>query len=322
MPMSCRTPDVIDTHMAHPRARLDFTDGARRPGSPSGVPSAPATAFAYDQRLGNTARLLMAGQMNYMDDAPGGGIATIWLPTGSMSGPQSTMVLREAKLGPDGQTFRGVRMQQAGSVGMGDRLKMLYSGEYVMVGLDKSAMSLRPRLELNAQDFGCLARSGDFCRGAGRDGAARSRRSRRERGFGRCGQPARFVPDIIWRNGGPVLEGGWHEEISATRKLGPHSDVQVAAFHDDDRNTALYGRGGDLPANDYLQDYFSNAFAYDGGSMNSWGTRIAVREQLSDNIEVTAVYSYAGALTPGRRGCRRLARHAEDGDAQLRGRIR
>src|SRR5262249_50761513 len=52
---------VIDTHMAHPKARLDFTDGARRPGSPSGVPSAPATAFAYDQRLGNTARLLMAG---------------------------------------------------------------------------------------------------------------------------------------------------------------------------------------------------------------------------------------------------------------------
>ena len=37
-------PTVIDTHMAHPKARLDFTDGARRPGSPSGVPSAPATA--------------------------------------------------------------------------------------------------------------------------------------------------------------------------------------------------------------------------------------------------------------------------------------
>src|ERR1700733_12960239 len=44
-------PTVVDTHMAHPKARLDFTDGARRPGSPSGVPSAPATAFASDQRL-------------------------------------------------------------------------------------------------------------------------------------------------------------------------------------------------------------------------------------------------------------------------------
>src|SRR5262249_61663197 len=110
------------------KARLDFTDGARRPGSPSGVPSAPATAFAYDQRLGNTARLLMAGQMNYMDDAPGGGIATIWLPTGSMSGPQSTMVLREAKLGPHRQTFPGVRLPQAGSVGIGHHPKLFYSG--------------------------------------------------------------------------------------------------------------------------------------------------------------------------------------------------
>jgi hypothetical protein len=289
---------VIDTHMAHPKARLDFTDGARRPGSPSGVPSAPATAFAYDQRLGHTARLLMAGQMNYMDDAPGGGIATIWLPTGSMSGPQSTLVLREAKLGPDGQTFRGVRMQQAGSVGLGERLKMLYSGEYVMVGLDKSAMSLRPRLELDAKISDAWRAAVIFAEEPG--GMAPLDPEDRDASADLAAAVSELdsFPTLLWRGGSPVLEGGWHEEISATRKLGPHSDVQVAAFHDDDRNTALYGRGGDLPASDYLQDYFSNAFAYDGGSMNSWGTRVAVREQLSDNIEVTAVYSYAGALSP------------------------
>jgi len=291
-------PKVIDTHMAHPRARLDFTDGARRPGSPSGVPSAPATAFAYDQRLGHTARLLMAGQANYIDDAPGGGVATIWLPTGSLSGPRSTMVLREAKLGPDGQTFRGVRMQQSGSVGMGNRLKMLYSGEYVMVGLDKSAMSLRPRLELQAKISDAWRTAVIFAEEPG--GMAPLDPEDRDASADLAAAVSELdsFPTLLWRNGSPVLEGGWHEEISATRKLGPHSDIQVAAFHDDDRNTALYGRGGDMPANDYLQDYFSNAFAYDGGSMNSWGTRIAVREQLSDNIEVTAVYSYAGALTP------------------------
>ena len=112
----------LDKQVLRPRARLEFTDGARRPGSASGVPSAPATAFAYDQKLGRTARLLMAGQMNYMDSAPGGGIATVWLPTGSLgSGPHSTLVFREAKLGPDGQTFRGVRMEQGGTLGLGDR---------------------------------------------------------------------------------------------------------------------------------------------------------------------------------------------------------
>jgi hypothetical protein len=289
---------VIDTHMAHPKARLDFTDGARRPGSPSGVPSAPATAFAYDQRLGHTARLLMAGQMNYMDDAPGGGIATIWLPTGSMSGPQSTMVLREAKLGPDGQTFRGVRMQQAGSIGLGEHLKMLYSGEYVMVGLDKSATSLRPRVELDAKLSDSWRAAVIFAEEPG--GMAPLDPEDRDASADLAAAVSELdsFPTLLWRGGSPVLEGGWHEEISATRKLGPHSDIQVAAFHDDDRNTAIYGRGGDAPAADYLQDYFSNAFAYDGGSMNSWGTRVAVREQLTDNIEVTAVYSYAGALSP------------------------
>src|ERR1700743_2079676 len=60
-------PTVIDTHMAHPNARLDFTDAARPPGLHSAVSHVPRKAFAYDQRLGNTARLLMAGQMNYMD---------------------------------------------------------------------------------------------------------------------------------------------------------------------------------------------------------------------------------------------------------------
>ena len=290
--------NVIDTHMAHPRARLDFTDGARRPGSPSGVPSAPATAFAYDQRLGNTARLLMAGQMNYIDDAPGGGIATIWLPTGSLSGPRSTMVLREAKLGPDGQTFRGVRMQQAGSVGIGDHLKMLYSGEYVMVGLDKSAMSLRPRLELQAKLSDDWHAAVIFAEQPGGMEPLDPEDHDASADLAAAVSELDSFPTLLWRNGGPVLEGGWHEEVAATRKLGPHSDIQVAAFHDDDRDTALYGRGGDVPATDYLQDYFSNAFAYDGGSMNSWGTRVAVREQLTDNIEVTAVYSYAGALTP------------------------
>jgi hypothetical protein len=292
------SPTVIDTHMAHPKARLDFTDGARRPGSPSGVPSAPATAFAYDQRLGNTARLLMAGQMNYMDDAPGGGIATIWLPTGSLSGPQSTMVLREAKLGPDGQTFRGVRMQQAGSVGMGDHLKLLYSGEYVMVGLDRSASSLRPRVELDAKISDGWRAAVIFAEEPGGMASLDPEDHDASADLAAAVNELDSFPTLLFRGNNPVLEGGWHEEISAERKLGPHSEIEVAAFHDDDRNTAIYGRGGDLPTADYLQDYFSNAFAYDGGSMNSWGTRIAIREELTDNISVTAVYSYAGALTP------------------------
>jgi len=289
-----------DKQVLRPRARMEFTDGARRPGSASGVPSAPATAFAYDQKLGRTSRLLMAGEMNYMDAAPGGGFATVWLPTGSLSsGIHSTLVLREAKLGPEGQTFHGVRMEQGGTLGLGERVKLLYSGEYVLVGLDKSASSLRPRLELDTKLTNAWRTAIIF---AEEPGSGMSNLEPDDHDAGAALATAvndlDSFPTLLWRNGSPELEGGWHEEVSATRKLGSHGELQAAAFHDDDSHVAVYGRGGRLPTSDYLQDYFSNAFAYDGGSENSWGTRVALREKLTDDIEIATVYAFAGALSP------------------------
>jgi hypothetical protein len=55
------TKGSIDSRGAQPRMQLEFTDGARRPGSVSNLASSPATAFAYDQKLGGTNRLVVAG---------------------------------------------------------------------------------------------------------------------------------------------------------------------------------------------------------------------------------------------------------------------
>lgn len=289
----------LDNQVLRPKARLEFTDGARRPGSASGVPSAPATAFAYDQKLGRSGRLLMAGQMNYLDSSPGGGVAAIWLPTGSLgSGPHSTLVIRDAKLGPDGQIFRGVRMEQGGTLNLGEHAKLLYSGEYVLVGLDKAATSLRPRLELDAKLSDSWRGTVIFAEQPGGLGNLDPDASEAGAALAAAVSDLDSFPTLLFRNGSPVLEGGWHEEIAAQHKVGTHGELQVAAFHDDNSNVAIYGRGGDLPSSDYLQDYFSNAFAYDGGSLNSWGTRVALREKISDDIEITTVYAYAGALSP------------------------
>src|SRR5260370_41606732 len=46
-----------------PRMRMEFTDGARRPASASSIASSPATAVAYDQKLGGTSRMILAGQV-------------------------------------------------------------------------------------------------------------------------------------------------------------------------------------------------------------------------------------------------------------------
>jgi hypothetical protein len=287
-----------DAPSNRPKARLEFTDGARRPGSASNLPAAPATAFAYDQKLGGTGRLLLSGQVNYLDSAPGGGFATVWLPNGSLgAGSHTTLVMREAKVGPAGQTFRGVRMEQGGSIGLGERSRLLYSGEYVLVGLGTAASSLRPRVELDTRLSDVWRAAVIF---AEQPGAAQPLDFDDLDSGGALAASLNELdsfPALLWRGGHPELEGGWHEEVSAERKLG-RGQIQIAAFHDDNRHVAVYGRGNDLPASDYLPDSFSNAFAYDGGSLNSWGTRLALREKLSEDLELAAVYAFAGALTP------------------------
>ncbi len=281
-----------------PRSRLELTSGARRPGSVSNLADAAGTAFAYDQRVSAVGRLLLAGQVSY-ERAPAGGIATIWLPSGSLTaGPRTTLVLREAKQGMEGPTFRGVRLDQSGVVGLGDRVAVHYGAEYILVGLGRSASALRPRMEVDFRvndDWGASlifaaqpgAPSFTEADEAGQSGALITALNQLD-----------AFPALLWRHGRPVLEGGWHEEISAQRKLGARGKLQVAAFHDDNRHVALYGRGGNLPGGDILRDFFSNGFVTDGGSYSAWGTRVALREKLSDTVELTAIYTLAGALVP------------------------
>lgn len=288
----------LDVQAYRPKARLEFTDGARRPGSASNLPAAPATAFAYDQKVGSSARLLVAGQMNYLDSAPGGGFATVWLPSGSLgSGAHTTLVMREAKVGAGGQTFRGVRLEQGGSIGLGERSKLLYSGEFVMVGLGTAASSLRPRFEFDTQLSEAWRAAVIFAEQPG--AALPTDFDDLDSGGALAASVSELdsFPALLWRGGHPELEGGWHEEVAAERKLG-RGELQVAAFHDDNRHVAVYGRGNDLPSADYLPDAISNSFAYDGGSLNTWGARAALREKLTDDLEIAAAYAFAGALSP------------------------
>jgi hypothetical protein len=282
-----------------PRMRMEFTDGARRPTSASSVDSSPSTSVAYDQKLGGTSRMILAGQVSYDGDAPAGGMAAVWLPTGTLgAGPHTALVLREAKLGPVGPTFRGIRFDQGGALALGDHAVLRYGGEYILVGLGASASSLRPRAELNVRltdDWSTAIVFASMPKGPGPLEANE-------------GQPGGALtaalneldafPALLWRGGRPVLQNGLHEEIAAERKFSTRGKLQIAGFHDDNRHVAVFGRGSDLPTADYFQDYFSSDFAYDGGSSSSWGTRVAFREKLDGDVELTAVYSFGGALTP------------------------
>ncbi|HET9994011.1 MAG TPA: carboxypeptidase-like regulatory domain-containing protein [Candidatus Acidoferrum sp.] len=282
-----------------PRLRMEFTDGARRPVSASSIASSPATAVAYDQKLGGNSRVILAGQISYDHDSPGGGIATVWLPTGTIgAGPHTALVLREAKLSPEGPTFRGVRLDQGGALALGDRLVLHYGGEYVLVGLGAAAFSLRPRAELNIRVSDNWHAAMIFASMPTGPGPLESSDGQPGGALAAALNELDAFPALLWREGKPVLQSGWHEELAAERKIGARSKVQIAGFHDDNRHVAVYGRGSNLPTTDYFQDYLSNGFAYDGGSSSSWGTRIAFRQKLDGDLEWTAIYSFGGALTP------------------------
>jgi len=282
-----------------PRVRMEFTNGARRPVSASNIAPSPATAVAYDQKLGGTSRLIFAGQMSYDEDAPGGGVATVWLPTGTLgAGPHTALVLREAKIGPGGPSFRGVRLDQGGALTLGDRLLVRYGSEYVLVGLGAAASSLRPRAELSyrlSENWNTALIFASMPSGPGPLEAAEGQSSGI---LAAALNELDAFPTLLWRAGHPVLQSGWHEEIAADRKIGLHGKLQFAGFHDDNRHVAIFGRGGALPSADYFQDYFSSGFTYDGGALSSWGARVAFRERLGADTELSTVYSFGSALTP------------------------
>ena len=284
--------------------QIEFTGGARRPGSISNITGAPGTEFAYDQRLDSSNHLVFAGQVSYDQDSPAGGLAAMWLPTGSVqNGPRSTMVLREARIGPDGPIFRGVRLDQSGSMTFGDRFLLRVGGEYILVGAGAPAQALRPRVRWEtriAPNWYMDAVYASLPAGAvyGDDAIAELTDSNSTSALSTALGQLDSFPAVLWHAGKPVLENGRHEEVAVERKMGAHSVAQVAAFHDDNSHVALFGKGNGLPTADYFQDFYSKGFAYDGGSSVYWGTRAALRERISDDLELTTIYAFSGALVP------------------------
>jgi hypothetical protein len=295
---------VVEQHIQRPLGIVALTDGARRPGSVSNVAAAPSTAFAYDQKINGDDHIVFAGQMTPDDESPAGGIAAVWLPTGSAeNGPSSTLVLREAKLGESGLTFRGVRLDQSESLALGNRFLLRASGEYVLVGLGMAAHDLRASVRLQTRLTNNW--SMDTIYAALPNGNAPNDLMVSElEGVDTPSVLADALnqldtfPALLMRAGHPVLESGRHEEMAAGRKLGARGTLQIAAFHDDYSHIAMFGKGNGLPAEEYFQDFYSKGFAYDGGSSSDWGGRVALRERINDDLEMTAIYALGGALVP------------------------
>ena len=259
-------------------ARLEVGSGGDHPGSVSDVADSPGTAFAYGIGLGTKGQMLMAGQFSYQDASSSAGLAAEWLPTGEEGvGPVTTILVRESRLTPGGPAFRGLRLSHDDALSLGDRVSIRYGAEFLMAGFNGTTMALRPRGEVAVQMASTWRAS--FI--------AATRPWQNDVASADTLQSAvdtlDTLPTLLIHAGRPVFENGVHEELAVDHTMGKRADISAAVFHDYSSHTAVIGRGGAADGPDFLQDYFSEAFAYDGGSSSSTGARVAYRES-SDRI--------------------------------------
>lgn len=274
------------------RGQLDLTSGSDHPGSVSNLADSPATAFAYDWKVGANGQLLMAGQFSYDGATPAGGFAAEWLPSGEAGiGPVTSILVRESRVGPDGPMFRGIRMSHDDQFAIGDRVTIRYGGELVMAGLGSNTESLRPRAEI------ALKLSPAWFASISAASQPWDDTSGTSTGLQSALDTLDALPTLLLRDGRPVLENGMHEELAVERILSKSSSVTASVFHDHSSHTAIFGLGA-TAGPDYLQDSFSNVFAYDAGASGSTGGRVAYHQKISQNLDGELVYAYAGALAP------------------------
>ncbi len=283
--------NTADVRAERPRILVEMTGGSLHPASPSSLVNAPGTEVSYDQSLGAMGHLLMAGQMSY-DRTASGGLATIWMPSGDPNvGPVTTLVLREADLGTSGLVFRGVRLDHSQQLRLGDRVRVSVGAEYIMEGFNTQVRSLRPRAELDARlspnwEATLLMATDSPDDNPFRSGA-----------LGAAMDALDSLPAVLFRDGQPVLESDWHQEMRLTRNLNGKGSVEAAVFHDAAQHQAVFGIGS-APDAGVFQDPFSDAFMFDGGNSSSWGARLGYQEKINDHLEITAVYAFGGALAP------------------------
>lgn len=273
-------------------AQLELTSGSDRPGSISNLPEAPATAVGYDTPVGATGRLLFAGQMSFGRDVPAGGFATVWMPSAdSAGGPVTELVVRQAWLGPDGVTFRGERLSQRNTLAIGDRMLLHVGADAVAAQIGRGTESFRPGVDLEVLFSPKLTVNFMAVSGTATDPMFTTARPT-------AMDQLNNFPILMERGGRPKLEGGWHEEVGAQYKVSKHTILEAAGFHDRSGDTAVFGRGV-MTGPDFLQDPYSNAFVYDSGTMESWGVRAALKQNLGNDFDMAAVYAWAGAMAPG-----------------------
>ena len=219
-----------------PRAIVELTNGSIRPGASSALPGRLGTAASYDQSLGRAGKVLMAGEVDYDQAVPGvlgGSVATIWLPDGKLGeGPETTLIIHQVHMGDSGRSIRTMRFEHSEQMVLSDHAVIEYGGEYLSGGIVGAATwSVRPHARLAMRlspHWGAafLLETDPDAYGLRAQGPT----------AGPAIDALQSGPVIVWGNGRPTLNGGWHEEFAVRRDVGKRGQIEGAAFRDDSRH--------------------------------------------------------------------------------------
>jgi hypothetical protein len=277
------------------QARLLLSSGSGHPGSVGALADSPGTAFVYDMGTQSGGQLLMAGQFSTERGASAASFAGEWLPSGKVGvGPMTTLVVRQSQLGPTGPIFRGLRMSHEDQLALSDNVTLRYGSELLVTSLmNQTTTAVRPRGEIDVKlGHGWQAATVVATRPWG------NRDNGTPTGMDSALNALDGFPTVFMRLGRPLTEDDVHEEFGISHSAGHSAQVTAAVFHDSSNHTAVMGRGGAADAPDFLQDYFSQAFAFDGGNSSSSGARVSYVRKLSDTTDISAVYAYGDVLAP------------------------
>lgn len=287
-----------DRRVDEPRASVELNNGSVRPGSSSARPGYMGTAVSYDQSLGSAGKLLMAGEVNYDEAVPGvlgGSVATIWLPSGKFGeGPETTFTVRQIRLGDSYRSIRAMRFEHSEQAALTEHVVLEYGGEYLAGGfIGSETSSLRPHVRLGVR----IVPHWDAAFLVETDPDAYGMRTQ-DSGDNRAIDALQTGPNLIWGNRNLILDGGWHEEFAVRHEVGSRGEFESAVFRDDSRHQAVYGSVSRSPDSASPPYQLPGPFAYDAGAAGFWGSRLVYREKLATNLEVAAIYAWAGALAP------------------------
>jgi hypothetical protein len=283
--------DAQQSHRVH--SLFELASGSMHPGSISNISDSPGTVFAYNLDANGHGNLVFAGQFSYESGSGSGGFVTQWVPNGNThSGPVSTLVLRESQLNPGGPAFHGARLSEDSSMELGDRVHARYGADMLLASYGGTTTSLRPRAQIAVQLSQTWITRFTVASHPWQDSDPSA--GLLESAIANLDS----LPTLLLHNDRPVYEDNLHEEIAVVHKLGSTGSLTGAIFHDRGGNTAVIGHGGSN-SSDFLQDFYSDAFAYDAGASSSFGARLVYEQKLSDNLSGAVIYSYAGALVPG-----------------------